>query len=72
MPTYDNSYEARTKRTKSALIAQNYIANRSKAIQGPSGRDASTYTALLAGLKPYVVQTATGGRTTTIPGACCN
>jgi hypothetical protein len=72
MPTYDNSYEARTRRLKASLIAKNFIADRTKAIQGPSGRDASTFTTLLAGLKPYVIQTATGGRKTDIPGPCCN
>ena len=70
MPTYDNSYEARTKRSKAAIIAQNHIGDRTKAIQGPSARDASTYTTMLAGLKPYVIVTATGGRID-IP-ACCN
>jgi len=69
MPTYDNSYEARTKRMKAVIIAQNYIADRTKAIQGPNGRDASTLTLLQVGKEPYVITTASGKSTK--PGPCC-
>jgi len=54
---------------KAVIIAQNYIADRTKAIQGPSNRDASTLTLLQTGKEPYVIMSASGKSTK--PGPCC-
>jgi len=60
MPNYDNSYEARTRRLKGAIIAQYKAANPTKPIQGPSGRDASTLTTAKGGQGQYIIVGAAG------------
>jgi hypothetical protein len=60
MPTYDNSYEARTRRLKGAAIAQYKAQNPTKPIQGPSGRDASTLTTAKGGQGAYIIVQAKG------------
>lgn len=60
MPNYDNSYEARTRRLKGAIIAQYKAQNPTKPIQGPRGVDASTLTTAKGGQGQYIIVSAMG------------
>lgn len=68
MPTYDNSYEARTRRLKGAAIAQYKRNNPTKAIQG-NGRDASTLTTAKGGQGAYII-VGSRGQVTEYTGCC--
>jgi hypothetical protein len=63
MPTYDNSYEARTRRLKGAVIAQYKRNNPTKPIQGPRQVDASTLTTAKGGQGAYIAVGGNGQKT---------
>jgi hypothetical protein len=69
MPTYDNSYEARTRRIKGAAIAQFKRNNPTKPIQGPRQVDASTLTIAKGGQGDYIIVGAKG-QATEYTGCC--
>ena len=69
MPAYDNSYAARTRRLKGAILAQYKADNPTKPIQGPRGVNASTLTTAKGGQGQYII-VGTKGPTVEYQGCC--